>query len=41
VTPEQSQKPFAMYKVINPSFDNQVIFELKGNFARNMIIHVT
>lgn len=37
VAPEQSQKPFDMHKVIRPVFDNQGFFELKSDFARNMI----
>ena len=35
--PEQSQKPFDMHKVIKPVFDNQDFFELKPDFAKNMI----
>ncbi|HLE19439.1 MAG TPA: carboxyl transferase domain-containing protein, partial [Syntrophales bacterium] len=35
--PEQSQKPFDMHRVIKPVFDNQVFFELKPDFAKNMI----
>ena len=37
VAPEQSQKPFDMLKVIKPVFDNQGFFELKPDFAKNMI----
>lgn len=37
VAPEQSQKPFDMHKVLEPIFDNQHFFELKPDFARNMI----
>jgi acetyl-CoA carboxylase carboxyltransferase component len=37
VAPEQSQKPFDMHKVIEPVFDNQRFFELKSDFAGNMI----
>ena len=37
VAPEQSQKPFDMHRVINPIFDNQEFFEMKPDFAKNMI----
>jgi len=37
VAPEQSQKPFDMHRVINPIFDNQEFFEIKPDFAKNMI----
>lgn len=37
VAPEQSQKPFDMHKVLGPIFDNQHFFELKPDFAKNMI----
>ncbi|OPX35739.1 MAG: hypothetical protein B1H11_08635 [Desulfobacteraceae bacterium 4484_190.1] len=38
VAPEQSQKPFDMHKVINPIFDKNGFFELKPDFAKNMIV---
>ncbi|MDP6178739.1 MAG: carboxyl transferase domain-containing protein, partial [Desulfatiglandales bacterium] len=37
VVPDQSQKPFDMHKVINPVFDNEEFFEMKSDFAKNMI----
>ena len=37
VVPEKSQKPFDMHNVINPVFDNQEFFEIKPDFAGNMI----
>jgi acetyl-CoA carboxylase carboxyltransferase component len=37
VVPDQPQKPFDMHKVINPVFDNEEFFEMKPDFAKNMI----
>ncbi|MEJ2718097.1 MAG: carboxyl transferase domain-containing protein, partial [Deltaproteobacteria bacterium] len=37
VVPEQSHKPFDMHEVINPIFDDEKFFELKPDFAKNMI----
>ena len=37
LVPEQSQKPFDMRKVLNPIFDNQEFFEIKPDFASNML----
>jgi acetyl-CoA carboxylase carboxyltransferase component len=37
VAPEESQKSFDMHRVINPIFDNQEFFEMKPDFAKNMI----
>ena len=37
VVPEASSKPFDMHKVLHPVFDNQDFFEVKSNFAKNMI----
>jgi methylmalonyl-CoA decarboxylase subunit alpha len=37
VVPEESQKPFDMHEVITPIFDHQEFFELKADFAKNMI----
>ncbi|MDY7035993.1 MAG: acyl-CoA carboxylase subunit beta [Thermodesulfobacteriota bacterium] len=37
VVPELSQKPFDMHEVINPIFDNKEFFEIKPDFAKNMI----
>ena len=37
VAPEQSQKPFDMHGAIIPVLDDQAFFELKPNFAKNMI----
>lgn len=38
VVPDLSQKPFDMHKVIEPIFDDQDFYELKPDFAPNMII---
>ncbi len=37
LVPEQSQKAFDMHTVIKPVFDNRKFFELKPDFAKNMI----
>jgi acetyl-CoA carboxylase carboxyltransferase component len=37
VVPEESQKPFDMHEVLNPIFDDQEFFEIKPDFAKNMI----
>lgn len=37
IVPEHSQRPFDMHEVIRPVFDSQEFFELKPDFARNMI----
>jgi methylmalonyl-CoA decarboxylase subunit alpha len=37
VVPTESQKPFDMHEVIGPIFDHQDFFELKADFAKNMI----
>ena len=37
VVPEESQKPFDMHEVISPIFDHQEFFEMKADFAKNMI----
>ncbi|MDP2645293.1 MAG: acyl-CoA carboxylase subunit beta [Desulfobacterales bacterium] len=37
LVPEQSQKPFDMHHVLTPIFDDRQFFELKPDFAKNMI----
>ncbi len=37
LAPELSYKPFDMQEVINPIFDDQQFFELKADYAKNMI----
>lgn len=37
IVPEQSQKVFDMHEVIIPIFDHQEFFEMKPDFAKNMI----
>jgi acetyl-CoA carboxylase carboxyltransferase component len=37
VVPEQSQKPFDMHMVIRPIFDREEFFELKPEYAMNII----
>lgn len=37
VVPDQSQKPFDMHSVIRPIFDLEEFFELKSEYAKNMI----
>jgi acetyl-CoA carboxylase carboxyltransferase component len=37
VVPDKSSTPFDMNKAIRPIFDNQEFFEMKPDFARNMI----
>lgn len=38
IVPEESQKPFDMHKIIKHIFDDEEFYELKSNFAKNMII---
>ncbi|MBW1998974.1 MAG: acyl-CoA carboxylase subunit beta [Deltaproteobacteria bacterium] len=37
IVPEKSSKPFDMHQVITPVFDEGTFFELKPEFAKNMI----
>jgi len=37
VVPPQSQKPFDMLEVVRPVFDHQAFFEIKPDYAKNMI----
>jgi acetyl-CoA carboxylase carboxyltransferase component len=37
ILPEQSSKPYDMHGVINPIFDYKDFFEVKSDFAKNMI----
>ncbi len=38
IVPEESYEPFDMHKVICPVFDNEDFFELKADYAMNVII---
>jgi acetyl-CoA carboxylase carboxyltransferase component len=37
VVPEESRKPYDMHRVLHPIFDKQEFFEMKPDFAKNMI----